>query len=262
MASKIEPRSSFLYPLNGNNNKLPKNTDKKASVVANQASEKNGTTWYVEAPPAQNEKPPVTKRLSPDRVNIISAALKTSQTKEKPTPPPRTRLSPETEHPKIDNQEKVFGPDLLSAVINAKNALNPLGKKIPPTPLPRATATHLSSTSGRSNTENPVKNTLPLSKENKPKIEPIFVPIPIVPTLIPKRRVSFQTEAVTKDPETNSPETPNTLPISVLKKTPSFNNVEEPTEPKKEVLNDPWADMEKMFSECLEYLDSHTQPKI
>lgn len=261
-------------------------TNRKASAVASQSLEKGNTRWHTEEnlPLTQNANAPVPGRLSLDRVDIISAALKPPQIKEKPTPLPRsdnTRLSPTPEHSKIDNQKKAFGPD-LSAVVSAKNALKPSGEKIPPKPLPRSPKTHLSSTLEYSHTEKtPAKNTPPLPppQKNKPKFESVSATVPTSPL---ERRVSFQTE-VSKDPETNSPKILETLPPlkGILKRVLSFS---ETTDTKaatkdskisasetvpfnntdiesKKAPTDEWADVDRIFSDCFEYLNVHSSSK-
>lgn len=257
-------------------------TNRKASAVASQSLEKGNTRWHTEEDLllTPNANVPVPGRPSLNGVDIISAALKPPQIKEKPTPLPRsdkTRLSPVPEHSKIDNPKKAFGPD-LSAVVSAKNALKPS----PPKPLPRSPKTHLSSTLEYSHTEKtPAKNTppLPLPQENKPKFESVCATVPTSPL---ERRVSFQTE-VSKDPETNSPKILKTLPPlkGILKRVLSFS---ETTDTKaatkdskisasetvpfnntdiesKKAPTDEWADVDRILSDCFEYLNVHSSSK-
>lgn len=255
-------------------------TDKKSSDVASQSLEKGNTRWHTEdnLPLPQNGNVPVPGRLSFDRVNIISEALKPPQIKEKPTPLPRsdkTRLSPTPEYSKIDNQKKAFGPD-LSAVVSAKNALKP-SEKIPPKPLPRSPKTHLSATLEYSHTEKTPP--LPPPQENKPKFESVSATVPTSPL---ERRVSFQT-GVAKDLETNSPKILKTLPPpkGILKRvlsfsetidtkaatkdskisaseTVPFNNTDIES---KKAPTDEWADVDRILSDCFEYLNVHSSSK-
>ncbi len=226
MSLKIKSHFPFLYHPK-NKQSLPNSeTDKKTSTVANQALEKGNTTWYAE-PSAENKKPPVTKRLSPGSVAIISEKLETPQTKEKPTPPPRIRLKPEP--PKINNPKEELRPDLLSAVIHAKEALKTFEKKTPP-PLP--------------------------TRENKPKTESIPVLIPTVPTSFSKKKISSQvnpsSQQEDKDLRTNSSETSNSPLIKdTLKKNIEFNK----EVPQEKPLDD-WAEVDKMLRDCFKFLNS------
>ena len=206
MSFKIGP-----YPPFHISQKMKKNvpfildrTDKKALTSVNQASEKSSTIWYVRgidlSPTQENKCPPVPAKLSSDRVNIISVASQA---------PPRSN----------DKQKKAFRVD-LSDVTSAKNALKSTDNEIAP---------ELNLTSNCSNIEKtPAKNTpsLPPPQKNisKTKSAPVTVSASF------QRKVSFQVgTATTKDPETSSSET-STIPIkSILKKTSSFNNMEENT---------------------------------
>lgn len=231
MASSIEPRPSFLHRLHGNEKKPPSNptnTDEKASVVANDTLEKSSTKWYVKLPLAQNGKPSVAAKLPPGMVNVISATLKTPQTKAKqPTPPSRsstTCLSLMPEHSETGKQE-TFGPD-LPAVIKARKALNSSEKKILPllpsqenkstipsmtSPIPRKRTLFLIDPQTVVDT-NILKPPIPPPQENKPKYS-VTVSSPLF-----RKRVTFQEDMqvtnlqnITKTLETNLPKTPNML---------------------------------------------------
>lgn len=123
--------TSFLYRLK-KNEKKPLNP--KLPSVANQAL--SSTTCSVNPPLAQNKEPSVVKKLSSERINIISEVLKKpSQTKEKSTSLPRSPTTCLNSECSIGEQEKVLGPDLLSAIVNTKNALK-CKTESPPTPTP------------------------------------------------------------------------------------------------------------------------------
>lgn len=242
MASRIEPCSSFLHPLNKNERKQSSNsinTGEKTSAIAPQIL--SNVTWHTELPSASNGKPPIINKISSEAIAIISSTCK-----QKPTPPPRsiktglnsTQGSPETNAP-----QKAFGPN-LSDIVDARKALRTSEKKMPPKPLPRSTTTCLSPTPERSIVANTPSS--PPSQKNKPKPQPVAVTDPTSPS---GKRVCFQIETSTKNHlGTSSSEVLNTLPSKgILKKNTN-------TEPEEAPL-DEWADVDKIFNECLKYLN-------
>lgn len=264
----------------------PAKADKKALTFVNQASKKNSTTWYVEgidlSPTQENSCLPGTKKLSPDRVHLISVTPQASS-KNKPTPLPRsntTHLNSAPRHSKIDKTEEIYKPGSLS-VISTKN-------KIPPEPLPRsndkqkkAFGVDLSDVTNAKNALKPTDKKIPseLSQASEPstiekkpsKIESVPV---TVSTPLSKKRISFK-------PEISALKTPNAPLKGILKKIPPFNETIDTKavtkdaeistsetlpsnntdiESKKTVLKEElaeWADVDKIFSECFEYLNNH-----
>ncbi|QZA58189.1 hypothetical protein [Candidatus Rhabdochlamydia porcellionis] len=238
-------------------------TKTKTLTSVNQGSEKSSTTWYARgidpSPTQENRRPPAPK-LSPDRVNIIPVALQ-APLKNKPTPLPRsntTHLSSTSEPSKIDKtdisiknkippeplprsndkQKKAFRAD-LSDVTSAKNALKPTDKKIPLLPSSQENKPNLDSASVSTATSRRVSFTSEISASKTPNI-----PIKSILKKISSFSKTIDTKAVTKDSEINASET-------LLS-----NNTD--IESKEELAG--WVDVDKIFSECFEYLNDHSSP--
>lgn len=158
----VKIKSDITFPLSSKNEKLlfKSKTDEKTSSITNQILEKSNTTL---------------------------------QTKPIPLPKdPITPLIPKPEYSKTYEQEKPFGPDLLSAIINAKKALKPINPSVLTCLTPKQEHSEIV------DLEISVKNMshLPSPQKNKPQSES-----ETLPTAVFKKRVSFQT--ATKDKPSN-----------------------------------------------------------